>query len=56
MSWDAGRLPQNKGDTIAYLIPAGQARDEAVAKMIATLIDQAWKSFGSIGNSTLFES
>ena len=31
---------ENKGDTIAYLIPAGQARDEAVAKMIGTLIDQ----------------
>ncbi len=33
-------LPPNKGDTIAYLIPAGQARDEAVAKMIGSLIDQ----------------
>ena len=33
-------LPLNKGDTIAYLVPAGQARDEAVAKMIGTLIDQ----------------
>ena len=31
---------ENKGDTIAYLIPAGQARDEAVAKTIGTLIDQ----------------
>jgi hypothetical protein len=31
---------ENRGDTIAYLIPAGQARDEAVAKMIGTLIDQ----------------
>jgi len=31
---------ENKGDTIAYLIPAGQARDEAVAKMVGTLIDQ----------------
>ena len=31
---------ENNGDTIAYLIPAGQARDEAVAKMIGTLIDQ----------------
>src|ERR1044072_1423529 len=30
----------NQGDTIAYLIPAGQARDEAVAKMIGSLIDQ----------------
>src|ERR1051325_10450643 len=25
-------LPANKGDMVAYLIPAGQARDEAVAK------------------------
>ena len=33
-------LPPNKGDTIAYLIPAGQARDEAVAKLIGTLIEQ----------------
>src|SRR5690349_13980004 len=33
-------LPQNKGDTIAYLIPAGQARDEAVAKLLGSLIDQ----------------
>lgn len=33
-------LPPNKGDTIAYLIPAGQARDEAVAKLIGSLIDQ----------------
>jgi len=28
------------GDPQAYLIPAGQARDEAVAKMIGSLIDQ----------------
>jgi len=32
--------PEDGGDTIAYLIPAGQARDEAVAKMLGTLIDQ----------------
>ena len=33
-------LPPNKGDTLGYLIPAGQARDEAVAKLVGTLIDQ----------------
>ena len=33
-------LPLNKGDTLAYLVPAGQARDESVAKLIGTLIDQ----------------
>jgi hypothetical protein len=33
-------LPLNKGDTIAYLIPAGQARDEAVAKLVGSLIEQ----------------
>ncbi|HEU4836251.1 MAG TPA: M14 family metallopeptidase [Pyrinomonadaceae bacterium] len=33
-------LPLNKGETIAYLIPAGQARDEAVAKLVGSLIDQ----------------
>ena len=38
-------LPENKGDAIAYLIPAGQARDEAVAKMIGTLIDQGVEVF-----------
>ena len=38
-------LPLNKGDAIAYLIPAGQARDEAVAKMIGTLIDQGVEVF-----------
>ena len=42
--YDLGRknleIPQNKGETIAYLIPAGQARDEAVAKLLGTLIDQ----------------
>jgi zinc carboxypeptidase len=34
------RLPLNKGETIAYLIPAGQGRDEAVAKLVGSLIDQ----------------
>lgn len=38
-------LPANKGDTIAYLIPAGQARDEAVAKLIGSLIDQGVEVF-----------
>jgi Zinc carboxypeptidase len=38
-------LPPNKGDTIAYLIPAGQARDEAVAKLIGSLIDQGVEVF-----------
>ncbi len=38
-------LPQNKGDTIAYLIPAGQARDEAVAKMVGSLIEQGVEVF-----------
>jgi len=35
----------NKGETLAYLIPAGQARDEAVAKMMGTLIDQGVEVF-----------
>ncbi len=38
-------LPLNKGDEIAYLIPAGQARDEAVAKLVGTLIDQGVEVF-----------
>ena len=38
-------LPPNKGDEIAYLIPAGQARDEAVAKLIGSLIDQGVEVF-----------
>ncbi len=38
-------LPANKGDTIAYLIPAGQARDEAVAKMVGSLVDQGVEVF-----------
>src|SRR6185369_1036819 len=33
-------LPSTKGDTLAYLVPAGQARDEAVAKLIGTLVEQ----------------
>src|SRR5688572_21979892 len=32
-------------DPIAYLIPAGQARDEAVAKMVGSLIDQGVEVF-----------
>ncbi|HEV8167851.1 MAG TPA: M14 family metallopeptidase, partial [Pyrinomonadaceae bacterium] len=38
-------LPGNKGDVTAYLIPAGQARDEAVAKLIGSLIDQGVEVF-----------
>src|SRR5262245_23566911 len=30
--------PTNKGETLAYLIPAGQARDEAVAKLVGSLV------------------
>ena len=37
--------PVNKGETIAYMIPAGQARDEAVAKMLGTLVDQGVEVF-----------
>ena len=37
--------PANKGETIAYLIPAGQARDEAVAKLVGTLVDQGVEVF-----------
>jgi len=37
--------PGNKGDVTAYLIPAGQARDEAVAKLIGSLIDQGVEVF-----------
>ena len=39
------QLPLNKGETIAYLVPAGQARDEAVAKMIGSLLDQGIEVF-----------
>jgi hypothetical protein len=35
----------NVGEPQAYLIPAGQARDEAVAKMIGSLIDQGIEVF-----------
>src|SRR5688572_24904434 len=38
-------LPMNKGETLAYLIPAGQARDEAVAKLVGSLIDQGVEVF-----------
>lgn len=33
-------LPMNKGEAVAYLVPAGQARDEAVAKLVGLLIEQ----------------
>ena len=39
------QIPMNKGETIAYMVPAGQARDEAVAKMIGTLVDQGVEVF-----------
>lgn len=35
----------SKGEPQAYLIPAGQARDEAVAKLIGSLIDQGVEVF-----------
>ncbi|HEX7295255.1 MAG TPA: M14 metallopeptidase family protein, partial [Pyrinomonadaceae bacterium] len=35
----------NKSEPQAYLIPAGQARDEAVAKLIGALIDQGVEVF-----------
>jgi hypothetical protein len=38
-------LPANKGDTIAYLVPAGQARDEAMAKLVGSLIEQGVEVF-----------
>jgi len=38
-------LPANKGETLAYLIPAGQARDEAVAKLVGSLVDQGVEVF-----------
>jgi hypothetical protein len=37
--------PANKGETLAYLIPAGQARDEAVAKLVGSLIEQGVEVF-----------
>src|SRR5215212_7801222 len=37
--------PANLGEPLAYLIPAGQARDEAVAKMVGSLIEQGVEVF-----------
>src|SRR5258705_4620860 len=37
--------PTTPDEVIAYLIPAGQARDEAVAKLLASLIDQGIEVF-----------
>jgi Zinc carboxypeptidase len=37
--------PASPNSPIAYLIPAGQAKDEAVAKLIATLINQGIEVF-----------
>lgn len=39
------QIPMNKGEAIAYMVPAGQARDEAVAKMIGALVDQGVEVF-----------
>ena len=36
----AGLSPSAEGDPIGYLIPAGQGRDENVAKMIGALVEQ----------------
>ncbi|MCU1268464.1 MAG: putative carboxypeptidase [Acidobacteria bacterium] len=36
---------QEPGEPIAYLVPAGQGRDEAVAKMIGALIEQGVEVF-----------
>jgi len=36
----AGLSPAKDGDPIGYLIPAGQGRDENVAKMVGTLVEQ----------------
>lgn len=35
----------NQDQPLAYLIPAGQARDEAVAKLVGTLVDQGVEVF-----------
>jgi hypothetical protein len=37
--------PVKPNEPLAYLIPAGQARDEAVAKLIESLIDQGMEVF-----------
>ncbi len=37
--------PDHKGEPQAYIIPAGQARDEAVAKLVGSLIDQGVEVF-----------
>ena len=38
-------MPAEPGQPIAYLIPAGQGRDEAVAKLIGSLVDQGIEVF-----------
>ncbi len=45
--YELGRksLEANVGEPLAYVIPAGQARDEAVAKMVGSLIDQGVEVF-----------
>ncbi|HLA09374.1 MAG TPA: M14 metallopeptidase family protein [Pyrinomonadaceae bacterium] len=45
---DLNQLSITKGsnnEPVAYLIPAGQARDEAVAKLVETLVDQGIEVF-----------
>jgi Zinc carboxypeptidase len=45
--YELGRtnIEGSKGDPQAYLIPAGQGRDEAVSKLIGSLIDQGVEVF-----------
>jgi hypothetical protein len=45
--YELGRnnVEQSTGEPLAYLIPAGQARDEAVARMIGSLVDQGIEVF-----------
>jgi hypothetical protein len=41
----ANMAQPSSADTIAYLIPAGQGRDENVAKMIGTLVEQGMEVY-----------
>ncbi|HEY6119993.1 MAG TPA: hypothetical protein VIV66_08550, partial [Pyrinomonadaceae bacterium] len=36
---------RNEGEPVAYVVPAGQGRDEAVAKLLGTLVDQGIEVF-----------
>ncbi len=42
---DAAALPEGSADVMAYLVPAGQGRDENVAKMIGALVEQGVEVF-----------